>query len=80
VLLATSEASPVQMFRLRTNLYATQFHPELDLDGIVERVRVYKSYGYFAPEEADDVVARSREATVTEPRRILRNFVARYAR
>jgi GMP synthase (glutamine-hydrolysing) len=80
VLLATSEASPVQMFRLRTNLYATQFHPELDLDGIVERVRVYKSYGYFAPEEADDVVARSREVTVTEPRRILKNFVARYAR
>jgi GMP synthase (glutamine-hydrolysing) len=80
VLLATSEASPVQMFRLRTNLYATQFHPELDFDGIVERVRVYKSYGYFAPEEADDVVARSREVTVTEPRRILKNFVARYAR
>jgi GMP synthase (glutamine-hydrolysing) len=80
VLLATSEASPVQMFRLRTNLYATQFHPELDLDGIVERVRVYKSYGYFAPEEADDVVARSREVTVTEPRRILKNFVACYAR
>jgi GMP synthase (glutamine-hydrolysing) len=80
VLLATSEASPVQMFRLRTNLYATQFHPELDVDGIAERVQVYKSYGYFAPEEADDVVARARAVTVTEPVRILRRFVERYSR
>ncbi|AEG45412.1 glutamine amidotransferase [Isoptericola variabilis] len=80
VVLATSEATPVQMFRLRRNLYATQFHPELDLEGLRERVDVYKSYGYFAPEEASAVVARAREVTVTEPMRILRRFVELYAR
>lgn len=80
VLLARSEASPVQMFRLRSNLYATQFHPELDVDGLVQRVDVYKTYGYFPPEEADDVAARARAVSVTEPMRIVRRFVERYAR
>ena len=34
------------------NLYATQFHPELDVAGIEQRIRVYRDYGYFPPEEA----------------------------
>ena len=33
VQLATSAACPVQAFRVGSNVYATQFHPELDLDG-----------------------------------------------
>ena len=33
VLLASSPTCPVQMFRVRENLYATQFHPELDVAG-----------------------------------------------
>jgi GMP synthase (glutamine-hydrolysing) len=80
VLLATSEAAPVQMFRLQENLYATQFHPELDLDGLLQRVEVYAGYGYFRPDEQDEVVARARSRAVTEPTRILRAFVERYAR
>lgn len=80
VLLATTPSCPVQMFRIRTNLYATQFHPELDHDGIVTRIRVYKHAGYFPPEEVDDLIARVVLADVTESTRILRNFVARYAR
>lgn len=80
VRLAFSPRAPVQMFKLRENLYATQFHPELDLDGLTQRVEVYRSYGYFAPEEADDVVTRASARPVTEPMRILRTFVERYAR
>lgn len=79
-LLARSADAPVQMFRVRTNLYATQFHPELDLAGIEQRVEVYRSYGYFPPEEGERIVARAREHRVTAPMRILRNFVSRYAR
>ncbi len=79
-LLATSADAPVQMFRLKQNLYATQFHPELDLAGLLERIDVYKTYGYFAPEEADDVAARARSRAVVEPMRVLRTFVERYAR
>jgi GMP synthase (glutamine-hydrolysing) len=79
VLLARSAACPVQMFRVKQNVYATQFHPELDVPGIVTRVHVYQNYGYFDPAELDDLVARLTPAVVTEPGRLLANFVARYA-
>jgi GMP synthase (glutamine-hydrolysing) len=78
VLLASSAACPVQMFRIQENLYATQFHPELDVEGIVTRVYVYQHAGYFPPEERDELIARLRPALVTEPGRMLANFVARY--
>jgi GMP synthase (glutamine-hydrolysing) len=78
VLLASSNACPVQMFRVKRNLYATQFHPELDLPGLLTRVRIYQHAGYFAPAELDAVVESLRPAVVTEPGRMLANFVARY--
>jgi GMP synthase (glutamine-hydrolysing) len=79
VLLATSFGCPVQMFRVKTNMYATQFHPELDVAGIVTRVRVYQHAGYFPPAELDELIDRLSLAVVTEPGRMLANFVARYA-
>ncbi len=78
VLLASSQACPVQMFRIKENLYATQFHPELDVAGIVTRVRVYQHAGYYPPEERDELIARLTPALITEPGRMLANFVARY--
>src|SRR5690625_3289905 len=57
VLLATSDACPVQAFRVRENLYVTQFHPELDVDGVISRVMVYRDAGYFPPEDFDRIVA-----------------------
>jgi GMP synthase (glutamine-hydrolysing) len=78
VLLAGSDACPVQMFRVKQNLYATQFHPELDLPGLLTRVRVYQNAGYFPPAELDALIASLQPAVVTEPGRMLANFVARY--
>jgi GMP synthase (glutamine-hydrolysing) len=78
VLLATSAGCPVQMFRVGRNVYATQFHPELDVAGVVTRVRVYQHAGYFPPAEMEDLIARVSQAVVTEPSRVLANFVARY--
>jgi GMP synthase (glutamine-hydrolysing) len=80
VLLASSATCPVQAFRLGTNVYATQFHPELDLDGIIARTEAYRHFGYFEPHEADDVVERSRAAHVIDPPRILSRFVELFAR
>lgn len=80
VLLASSATCPVQMFRVRENLYATQFHPELDLAGITTRIGVYRDYGYYRPKEYDEVVARVRTADVWAPPLILEAFVRRYAR
>lgn len=79
-LLAGSPACPVQMFRVGENVYATQFHPELDLPGILTRIDAYRGYGYFAPDEYADTVAAVHRAPVTETATVLRNFVARYAR
>ncbi|SNS52044.1 GMP synthase (glutamine-hydrolysing) [Micrococcales bacterium KH10] len=80
VLLASSATCPVQMFRYRKNLYVTQFHPELDVDGIVLRIRTYRDEGYFPAEEVERVVASVRGTTVDVPPRILRAFTQRYAR
>lgn len=79
-LLARSAACPVHMFRVRENLYATQFHPELDADGLCTRIDIYRHAGYFPPESAEELMESARQFTATEPMKILRNFVARYAR
>ena len=79
VLLARSAACPVQMFRIRQNLYATQFHPELDAEGLCTRIDIYRHAGYFPPESAEELMDNARQFTVTEPMNILKNFVARYA-
>lgn len=78
VLLASSKACPVQMFRLGLNAYATQFHPEADFDGFKVRIEIYKDYGYFPPEAADDLIAAVAKEKVTVPQRMLRRFVERY--
>lgn len=80
VLLATSDTCPVQMFRIKTNLYGTQFHPELDADGIATRIRIYKNVGYFEPEEADTLIAQSKRWDVSSAHMIVKNFTSRYAR
>ena len=78
VLLASSEACPVQMFRLRNNIYATQFHPEGDLEGFTIRINVYKNHGYFAPETAQDLIAAVANEDTPLAKQILDRFVRRY--
>src|SRR5699024_2798007 len=80
VLLATSPRCPVQMFRIGQNVYATQFHPELDADGLITRITVYDRHGYYPPEQAEEIAAGARRAAVSQAPQVLRAFVARYAR
>jgi GMP synthase (glutamine-hydrolysing) len=80
VALATSAACPVQAFRIGSRVYATQFHPELDLDGLATRVAVYRYAGYFDPDEADTVLATARASGVTETPNLLGRFVELFAR
>jgi GMP synthase (glutamine-hydrolysing) len=79
-LLASSPSCPVQVFRVGTNVYATQFHPELDVDGIILRIHAYADHGYFAADELELTLAAVRRAAVSDPSRMLPNFVERYAR
>ena len=80
VRLAASADCPVQAFRVGENVYATQFHPELDVEGICTRIDVYKDHGYFAPEEADTLKSAARHHNVEHPPSIMRAFVRRYRR
>jgi GMP synthase (glutamine-hydrolysing) len=79
-LLASSPGCPVQMFKVGQNVYATQFHPELDVDGITTRIHAYAGYGYFAADELELTLAAVRRAAVSHPSRMLRTFVERYSR
>jgi GMP synthase (glutamine-hydrolysing) len=78
VLLATSARCPVQAFRVGANVYATQFHPELDMAGLCTRIEVYKHAGYFDPDQADEIRTAAARSDVSWPPAILRGFVARY--
>lgn len=78
-LLATGEACPVQMYRVGTNVYVTQFHPELDADDLRDRMRIYKHVGYFRPEELDELAAMAKASGVDgSQHRLLANFTRRY--
>ncbi|GAA1695928.1 glutamine amidotransferase [Microbacterium sediminicola] len=79
-LLATSASCPVQMFRVGHNVYATQFHPELDLEGIDSRIHAYADYGYFSPDALEIPLAAVRRREVVHTSRMLRTFAERYAR
>lgn len=77
--LAASPDCPVQAFRIRSRVYATQFHPELDLDGLTTRVQTYKYAGYFQPHEAETIVTAARDSAIGEPPNFLARFVELFA-
>ncbi len=77
VVLARSSTC-VQMLRVGRNVYATQFHPELDAAGLALRINIYKHAGYFAPSEAQSLIDAVRREHVTEPVKILQQFIKRY--
>lgn len=79
-LLVRGDECPVQMFRVGRNVYATQFHPELDVDGISTRIRAYAGHGYFAADELDLTLSAVRRLPVVHTGSILRAFVQHYAR
>lgn len=77
VVLARSDRC-IQMLRVGRNVYATQFHPELDADGLEFRLNIYKHAGYCRPEEVQQLVTAARRQVITQPVKILRSFVGRY--
>ncbi len=80
VLLATGAVAPIQMFRIKEHLYATQFHPELDVEGIIQRIHIYQHNGYFDPAEIEALIQQVSSARVDEVHALLRAFVQLYAR
>ncbi len=76
--LLASGPCPYQMIRYKTNVYATQFHPEADSKVFETRVRVYKDKGYFPPSDADRIIELCHLQDVRIPGQILKNFVDAY--
>ena len=70
----------MQAFRVGSRVYASQFHPELDLDGLATRVEAYKYAGYFEPHEAEQVMAAARATGITDTPNFLGRFVDVFAR
>ncbi len=79
ILLATSAPCPVQMFRIKENIYATQFHPEADEEEFLLRIEVYKDHGYFPPEEAESFRKSIKGVEAPEAKEILRRFIENYS-
>ncbi|MBO9478657.1 glutamine amidotransferase [Shimia sp. R11_0] len=76
--LVQSDHCPFQMIRYRSNIYATQFHPEADGEEFSTRINMYRNKGYFPPEEVERLMALCRAADAAAPPQIVKNFVARY--
>lgn len=77
-LLITGADCPVQMFRVRNNVYATQFHPEGDAEGFIVRINAYKHHGYFEPHEADQLIDTVTRVETPFAQQILKRFVQCY--
>ncbi len=77
-LLASSKTCPIQLFKTKQNIYATQFHPELDSHGLEVRINIYKHAGYFPPEDAEKLIAAAHQEVVFVPEELLKRFVERY--
>lgn len=76
--LLASDPCPFQMIRYKSNVYATQFHPEADGDVFEQRIRIYKDHGYFDPADAGRLIADCHAQRVEMPKRIVRGFVEAY--
>lgn len=79
-LLMTGDACPVQMFRVGSNVYATQFHPEGDKEGFSLRIEAYKHHGYFEPHKAEQLTTAVCQKETPYAQEILQRFVQRYCK
>ena len=78
--LASSPGCPVQAFRVGRNVYATQFHPELDGAAMTTRIHAYMNHGYFDPGEVDALIERVQRADVRASQMVLSRFTEQYLR
>lgn len=69
----------IQMIQVGDHAFATQFHPELDPEGLALRIEAYKFAGYFDPEEAEQLISAARQSDVGEEATfVLKNFINQY--
>lgn len=74
VTLVSGKQAPIQMIRAGKNVYATQFHPELDQAAIELRIDIFSDAGYYPLEERARIEAGVRGVNTRSAHRVLRNF------
>lgn len=77
-LLITGQRCHVQMFRVKTNVYATQFHPELEWQSLARRLEFYHGHGYYTEAELPGIQDSIRGLETPAANRILTRFVEQY--
>ncbi|MFD5868642.1 glutamine amidotransferase [Corynebacterium sp. NPDC060344] len=75
VLLATGPTCPVQAYRANGSTWVTQFHPEMDAEGIIRRMGFYMDAGYFKPEEVEEISGIVRATDLGPAEQILHEFI-----
>lgn len=75
VLLATGPTCPVQMYRVRSNNWVTQFHPEMNAEGLLRRMSFYVNDGYFAASEFEAIGRKVRQTDLSVASSIVPAFV-----
>lgn len=73
--LATGPTCPVQFIRYRDNVWATQFHSDMDATAMRNRMDFYYDYGYFSPDDYDSIIEKLPHIDTMWSNRLMRNFV-----
>ncbi|WP_018295538.1 glutamine amidotransferase [Corynebacterium lubricantis] len=73
--LASGPTCPVQLVRYRTQVWASQFHAEMDAQAMKTRMDFYYDYGYFAPEDYDQIVESLPSIDTKWSNKLLHRFV-----
>lgn len=73
-LLAHGESCPIQMVRYQGQIWATQFHAEMDAAAMQTRMDFFYDYGYFPAAEYARIVSDLPNHDVSWANLILRNF------
>lgn len=68
--LAYSQRCKIQAYKIKNNIYSIQFHPELDLDDLIWRLKLYPEY--LKGKSLKDIKAEYHE--ITHATKILENF------
>ncbi|MCF4006617.1 glutamine amidotransferase [Corynebacterium uropygiale] len=73
--LASGPTCPVQLVRANRSTWASQFHPDLDYEGMAARMSFNLTGGYFSPEDYEGIVARLAAVETAAANSIMRRFV-----
>lgn len=74
--LATGPTCPYQFIRYKDQVWASQFHCELDAASLAKRMTFYMDHGYFSPDDYQEIVASLAEYNTSFAQKVAQNFVA----